>query len=74
MNTVMILRVPQNTGNSLSVSAISGFSRKAQIRGVSHTIPAILTVNVVQRKVCVLVFKGSICHEDVWGRRFTSTS
>jgi hypothetical protein len=35
VNTVMNLRVPYNVGKFLSSSATGGFSRRAQLRGVS---------------------------------------
>jgi hypothetical protein len=34
VNTVMILRVPQNVGNFLSRCASSGFSSRTQLHGV----------------------------------------
>jgi hypothetical protein len=35
VNTVMNLRVPQNVGEFLSGCTIGGFSRRAQLHGVS---------------------------------------
>jgi hypothetical protein len=38
VNTVMTLRVPQNIGNFLSGRVTNGFSRRAQLHGVSLVI------------------------------------